>query len=153
MKPMELQSTLTKKDVLLTVQEWMRSDTSSFRGTVTENSFSITKHAWFSNNVLNPQIHATLSENENGTRVSVRATLNRNDKIGFAVLLVLVCCITICLGANAVVSQSWRWIPPLIAVVCFESIVAGVFALVFRINVYKTMTVLKTKLTKKAKVV
>ena len=92
MTPITFTSPLSKKDIYLTMKNLTNTnaDKPLFVGAVTEDGFSVMKYRlfqrneFFSRNVLDPQFNAVVTEDNNGTKITIKATLTKMNKIGTA---------------------------------------------------------------------
>lgn len=155
MTPITFTSPLSKKDVYLTMKNLTNTnaDNPLFVGTVTEDGFSVMKYRlfrrneFFSRNVLDPQLDAVITEDNNGTRITINATLTKWNKIGSFVMGALILGIIIFLIINAIATSSLKLLAPAVAIVIFEALIFSLFSIIFTLRAKRLLKILKKNLT------
>ena len=149
MKFVTFNTSMSKKEVYLTLKEMTKSesDNSSFIGDIKEDCFSVMKYQHFSNNVLNPQIHATVIENKKSTEINMKASLNKYDKIAFSIMGIVVCVIFIFLIISAIVSGILESVFSVVGLLFFIILVFVLSGCVFALKAKRIFKILKTKLS------
>lgn len=155
MTPITFNSPLSKKDVYLTMKNLTNTnaDKPLFVGTVTEDGFSVMKYRlfrrneFFSRNALDPQLNAVVTEDNNSTKITIKATLNKWDKIGFPIIAGLISSIIIYLIVKAIVTASLKPLAPAIAIIVFEALVYLICSIIFTLKAKRIIKFLKKNLT------
>lgn len=155
MTPITFNSPLSKKDVYLTMKNLTNTnaDNPLFVGTVTEDGFSVMKYRlfrrneFFSRNVLDPQLNAVVTEDNNGTKITINATLTKWNKIGFFIMAALILGIIIFLIINAIATSSLELLAPAVAIVIFEALIFSLFSIIFTLRAKRLLKILKKNLT------
>ena len=155
MKPITFTSPLSKKDVYLTMKNLTNTnaDKPLFVGTVTEDGFSVMKYRlfrrneFFSRNVLDPQLDAVITEDNNGTKITIKATLTKMNKIGSFVMGSLILGIIIFLIINAIATSSLKPLAPAVAIIIFETLICLLFSFIFTLRAKRLLKILKKNLT------
>lgn len=120
MKPITLNSSLSQKDVYLTMKELTKTnlDERLFVGKVWDDGFSVMKYRLFSRNklfsrnVLDPKFDAVVTKTDNGTKITIKASLSKWNKIGFFIMGALILGVIIYLIVNAIATSSLNpWLP------------------------------------------
>lgn len=145
MKIIQMRSALTKKEIYIIMKDLIYSKHPLFKGNVTDDSFSVMRWLVFSNNALNPMINATVTEIEDGSLISAKATLNKTDKIGAWMMGVALLGLIVFFTVSAIISRS---LEPLSGVI-FVVFAAAFFNLIFRLKLHKTIKILKQELSAK----
>ena len=148
MKSVTFNTSISKREVYLAMKEITNSESEYhlFIGDIKEDGFSVIKHQPFSNNVLNPQINATVIENKNGTEINMKASLNKYDKIGFTIMGIMLCGIFIFLVINAMASGILENFFPAVALLLFIIFVYIFSNCVFTLKTKRIAKMLKAKL-------
>jgi hypothetical protein len=155
MKPITFTSPLSQKDVYLTMKNLTNTnaDKPLFVGTVTEDGFSVMKYRLFQGNkfflrqALDPQLNAVVTEDNNGTKITINATLTKWNKIGSFVMGVLILGIIIFLIINAIATSSLELLAPAVAIVIFEALICLLFSFIFTLRAKRLLKILKKNLT------
>ncbi len=149
MKSFTFNTTLSKKEVYLTMKELTapKSDFHLFVGDIGEDSFSVMKYQHFSNNVLNPKIDAIVMENNDGTNINIKGSLNKCDRIGAFIIGIIICSIFTYLSSVAIVSASLEPFFAAIALLVFVILFYVIFALCYTLKVKRVVKILKNKFT------
>lgn len=142
MKSFTIHSVLSKKEVYFTMQKLEPL----FIGDIKEDRFSIMKKLHFSNNSLNPKIDAIITEQESGTDIHIKMSLNKYDKVGFSTLGILWCGVLIFLIISAIMSGSLAPLFPAIALLIFETLAIVIYYFIYTIRVKKVVKMLKKAL-------
>jgi hypothetical protein len=142
-------SPLSKKDVYLTMKNLTNTnaDAPLFVGTVTEDGFSVMKYRLFSSNMLDPKLDAVVTEDNNGTKITINATLTKWNKIGSFVMGALILGIIIFLIINAIATSSLELLAPAVAIVIFEALICLLFSFIFTLRAKRLLKILKKNLT------
>lgn len=120
----------------------------SFYGKVDDNHFSLIKCQPFSNNVLNPCLEGKIIETNAGTNIQLNIKLNRNDKVGFIVLLALTLCAMLFLVVSGILSKTLNFFEPIAIMLCFELLCSFVGYIIFSLKAKKAVLRLKKCLNK-----
>lgn len=155
MTPITFNSPLSKKDVYLTMKNLTNTnaDKPLFVGTVTEDGFSVMKYRlfrrneFFSRNALDPWLDAVITEDNNGTKITIKATLTKMNKIGFFIMAALILGIIIFLIINAIATSSLKPLAPAVAIVIFEALIFLLFIFIFTLRAKRLLKILKKNLT------
>lgn len=155
MTPITFNSPLSKKDVYLTMKNLTNTnaDKPLFVGTVTEDGFSVMKYRlfrrneFFSRNALDPQLAAVITEDNNGTKITIKATLTKMNKIGFFIMAALILGVIIFLIINAVATSSLKPLAPAVVIVIFEALIFLLFIFIFTLRAKRLLKILKKNLT------
>lgn len=155
MTPITFTSLLSKKDVYLTMKNLTNTnaDNPLFVGAVTEDGFSVMKYRlsrrneFFSRNVLDPQLDAVITEDNNGTKITINATLTKWNKIGFFIMAALILGIIIFLIINAIATSSLELLAPAVAIIIFEALIFSLFSFIFTLRAKRLLKILKKNLT------
>jgi hypothetical protein len=142
-------SPLSKKDVYLTMKNLTNTsvDKPLFVGTVTEDGFSVMKYRLFLSNMLDPKLDAVVTEDNNGTKITINATLIKWNKIGSFVMGALILGIIIFLIINAIATSSLELLAPAVAIVIFEALICLLFSFIFTLRAKRLLKILKKNLT------
>ena len=148
-------SPLSKKDVYLTMKNLTNTnaDKPLFVGTVTEDGFSVMKHRLFQGNkfflrqVLDPQFNAVVTEDNNGTKITIKATLTKLNKIGLFIMAALILGVIIFLIINAIATSSLEPLAPAVAIIIFEALIFSLFSIIFTLRAKRLLKILKKNLT------
>ncbi|MBR7131906.1 MAG: hypothetical protein IKD04_00075 [Clostridia bacterium] len=149
MKSVTFNTSTSKKEVYLTIREMInsKSENNLLVGEINEDGFSIMKNNIFSNNVLNPQINATVIENKNGTEINMKTSLNKYDKIVFSFMGIILGGIFIFLVIYAMTSGTLAsFFPALVALLLFIILVLIFSSFVFALKTKRIVKTLKDKL-------
>jgi hypothetical protein len=149
MTPFTFDSPLSKKDVYLTMKNLTNTnaDAPLFVGTVTEDGFSVMKYRLFLSNMLDPKLDAVVTEDNNGTKITINATLTKWNKIGSFVMGALILGIIIFLIINAIATSSLELLAPAVAIVIFEALICLLFSFIFTLRAKRLLKILKKNLT------
>jgi hypothetical protein len=149
MTPFTFDSPLSKKDVYLTMKNLTNTnaDAPLFVGTVTEDGFSVMKYRLFLSNMLDPKLDAVVTEDNNGTKITINATLTKWNKIGSFVMGALILGIIIFLIINAIATSSFELLAPAVAIVIFEALICLLFSFIFTLRAKRLLKILKKNLT------
>lgn len=129
------------------------ADAPLFVGTVTEDGFSVMKYRLFQVNkfflrqALDPQLNAVVTEDNNSTKITIKATLNKWDKIGFPIIAGLISIIIIYLIVNAIATASLKPLAPAIVIIIFEVLACSLGILIFTLRAKRLLKILKKNLT------
>jgi hypothetical protein len=123
------------------------ADNPLFVGTVTEDGFSVIKNRLFSSNMLDPQLNAVVTEDNNGTKITINATLTKWNKIGSFVMGALILGIIIFLIINAIATSSLELLAPAVAIVIFEALASSLGILIFTLRAKRLLKILNKHLT------
>ena len=93
MKTFEIKLPIKRKKAVLILKDLSDSKSNSrkFEGVVTMDSFSLKRYYSFPTKGLKPQIDGLLEESENGTTITVRATVNKHDMFFLIISSIIVC--------------------------------------------------------------
>jgi hypothetical protein len=149
MTPFTFDSPLSKKDVYLTMKNLTNTnaDAPLFVGTVTEDGFSVMKYRLFLSNMLDPKLDAVVTEDNNGTKITINATLTKWNKIGSFVMGALILGIIIFLIINAIATSSLELLAPAVAIVIFEALASSLGILIFTLRAKRLLKILNKHLT------
>lgn len=149
MKPITFNSSLSQKDVYLTMKNLTgaKKEYRFFIGKVWDDGFSVMKHNLFSKHMLNPQFKGIVAEKDNGTEITIKATLNKWDKIGFPIIAGLISSIIIYLIVKAIVTASLKPLAPAIVIIIFEALVYLICSIIFTLKAKRIIKFLKKNLT------
>ena len=155
MTPFTFNSPLSRKDVYLTMKNLTNTnaDKPLFVGTVTEDGFSVMKHRLFQGNkfflrrALDPQLDAVVTETDNGSKITIKAFLNKWDKIGLFIMAALILGVIIFLIINAISTSSLKPLAPAVAIIIFEALIFLLFSIIFTLRAKRLLKILKKNLT------
>ena len=149
MKPITFNSSLSQKDVYLTMKNLTgaKKDYRFFIGKVLDDGFSVMKHNLFSKHMLNPQFKGVVTKKDNGAEITIKATLNKWDKIGFPIIAGLISSIIIYLIVKAIVTASLKPLAPAIVIIIFEALVYLICSIIFTLKAKRIIKFLKKNLT------
>ncbi len=148
-------SPLSRKDVYLTMKNLTNTsvDKPLFVGTVTEDGFSVMKYRLFQSNkfflrrALDPQLDAVVTETDNGSKITIKAFLNKWDKIGLFIMAALILGVIIFLIINAISTSSLKPLAPAVAIIIFEALIFLLFSFIFTLRAKRLLKILKKNLT------
>lgn len=142
-------SPLSKKDVYLTMKNLTgaKKDYRFFIGKVWDDGFSVMKHNLFSKHMLNPQFKGIVDEKDNGTEITIKATLNKRDKIGFSLFGLLYLGIIIYFIIKAIATASFEPLTIAIIVLLWIALTSLIFSLIFTAKAKRILKILKKHLT------
>ncbi len=150
MKPITFASPLSQKDVYLTMKNLTseKSEQPLFVGKVFEDGFSVMKYRLFQrNNVLDPKLDAVVTETDNGSKITIKASLNKRDKIGFFIMGTLILGVIIFLIINAIATSSLEPLAPAVAIIIFEALSFSINSIIFTLRAKRIIKILKKNLT------
>lgn len=150
MKPITVNSSLSQKDVYLTMKNLTgaKKEYRFFIGKVWDDGFLVTKHRLLHRRVmLDPQFKGVVTEKDNGTEITIKATLNKWDKIGFFIMAALILGVIIFLIINAVATSSLKPLAPAVAIIIFEALFFSLFSIIFTLRAKRLLKILKKNLT------
>lgn len=149
MKPITFNSSLSQKDVYLTMKNLTgaKKEYRFFIGKVWDDGFSVMKHNLFSKHMLNPQFKGVVTKKDNGTEITIKATLNKRDKIGFPIIAGLISIIIIYLIVKAIATASLKPLAPAIVIIIFEALVYLICSIIFTLKAKRIIKFLKKNLT------
>ena len=155
MTPFTFNSPLSQKDVYLTMKNLTNTsvDKPLFVGTVTEDGFSVMKYRLFQSNkfflrrALDPQLDAVVTETDNGSKITIKAFLNKWDKIGLFIMATLILGVIIFLIINAIATSSLEPLAPAMILLLWVTLIHLIFGLIFTLRAKRLLKILKKNLT------
>ena len=150
MTPITVNSPLSKKDVILAMKNLAgaKKDYCFFIGKVWQDGFLVTKHRLLHRRVmLDPQFKGAVTENEDGTEITIKVALNNWDKIGFSLFGLLYLGIIIYFIIKAIATASFEPLTIAIIVLLWIALTSLIFALIFTAKAKRILKILKKHLT------
>lgn len=145
-----LHTSLSKKELICILKELIdpEMDEHFFCGEVSKDEFCIMKHKLFSNNVLNPCLKGNFVETDSGTNLQISAKFNKKDRIGLLLFFVASLCIVLFLLIYGIISKTYNFIGPIIALVCFELFWYCIGYIIFSLKVKSAVSKLEKYINK-----